>query len=418
MPDRSRRTCGRPREPRLSRARRLAQNGAMTAPASTRSVSSAELVSFVPRLTLDWLRDHAGRCHWREVDGTLAFVDISGFTAMSEQLCSLGLRGRGGGHGGHERHVSRALLAVAYAQGGGLLKFGGDALLLLFYEGENHAARAARAAAFEMRRTLRAIGRPRTSAGAIQLKMHAWTAQRFASSSSSWGTRTASCSFGRARVRAGRSRWRLASEAGEILLSPETVARLGSRYRGRRKGSRAPAQEHHPRRNERWHHYRTSRASRWRSLSPHPSVRSCSRWGRSRASTGTRPSPSSASPGSTRRSRPRVPKQRLRRSTRLVRAVQGGRRRAQGHVPRKRHRSRRRAHHPRIGCPRRPSGTTRSGCFELVRAIVNAGTSASCPHRSERGPCSSPARWERASAGRTPFSGTPRRSLRGSGARR
>ena len=64
-----------------------------------------------------------------------------------------------------------ALLGVAYAQGGGLLKFGGDALLLL-YEGEEHAARAARAA-FEMRRTLRAIGRPRTSAGAIQLKMHA-----------------------------------------------------------------------------------------------------------------------------------------------------------------------------------------------------------------------------------------------------
>ena len=54
-----------------------------------------------------------------------------------------------------------ALLAVAYAQGGGLLKFGGDALLLL-YEGDDHASRAARAA-FEMRRTLRAIGRPRTS---------------------------------------------------------------------------------------------------------------------------------------------------------------------------------------------------------------------------------------------------------------
>ena len=32
-----------------------------------------------------------------------------------------------------------ALLAVAYAQGGGLLKFGGDALLLL-YEGDDHAA--------------------------------------------------------------------------------------------------------------------------------------------------------------------------------------------------------------------------------------------------------------------------------------
>ena len=56
------------------------------------STASAELVSFVPRLTLDWLRDHPDT-RWREVDGTLAFVDISGFTAMSERLSSLGRAG-------------------------------------------------------------------------------------------------------------------------------------------------------------------------------------------------------------------------------------------------------------------------------------------------------------------------------------
>ena len=130
--------------------------------------SSAELVPFVPRLTLEWLRDEP-KAIWREVDGTVAFIDISGFTAMSERLSSLGKAGA--------EEVTEvmnatfaALLGVAYAQGGGLLKFGGDALLLL-YEGDEHAARAARAA-FEMRRTLRAIGRPRTSAGAVQLKMN------------------------------------------------------------------------------------------------------------------------------------------------------------------------------------------------------------------------------------------------------
>ena len=119
--------------------------------------ASAELVSFVPRLTLDWLRDQEEKT-WHEVDGTLAFVDISGFTAMSERLSSLG---RAGAEEVTEvmNATFAALLAVAYAQGGGLLKFGGDALLLL-YEGDRHAARAARAA-FEMRRTLRAIGRPR-----------------------------------------------------------------------------------------------------------------------------------------------------------------------------------------------------------------------------------------------------------------
>ncbi len=130
---------------------------------------TAELVSYVPRLTIEWLRDDPESL-WREVDGTIAFIDISGFTAMSERLSS---RGRAGAEEVTEvmNATFAALLAVAYAQGGGLLKFGGDALLLLF-EGDDHARRAARAA-FEMRRTLRAIGRPRTSAGAIQLKMHA-----------------------------------------------------------------------------------------------------------------------------------------------------------------------------------------------------------------------------------------------------
>jgi class 3 adenylate cyclase/tetratricopeptide (TPR) repeat protein len=180
--------------------------------------TSAELVSFVPRLTIEWLRDHPDEL-WREVDGTVAFIDISGFTAMSEKLSS---QGRAGAEEVTEvmNATFAALLAVAYEQGGGLLKFGGDALLLL-YDGEDHAARAARAA-FEMRRTLRAIGRPRTSAGAVQLKMHA-------------GLHSGRFQFflvgesHRELLIAGPAASRTvemeaASEAGEILLSPETVA--------------------------------------------------------------------------------------------------------------------------------------------------------------------------------------------------
>src|SRR5262245_22911552 len=131
--------------------------------------TSAELVSFVPRLTIDWLRDHP-EALWREVDGTVAFIDISGFTAMSEKLSS---QGKAGAEEVTEvmNATFAALLAVAYAQGGGLLKFGGDALLLI-YDGPEHATRAARAC-FGMRRALRKIGRPRTSAGAVQLRMHA-----------------------------------------------------------------------------------------------------------------------------------------------------------------------------------------------------------------------------------------------------
>jgi class 3 adenylate cyclase len=106
-------------------------------PVKNPASASAELVSFVPRLTLEWLRDHPESL-WREVEGTLAFVDISGFTAMSERLSSLG---RAGAEEVTEvmNATFAALLAVAYAQGGGLLKFGGDALLLL-YEGDDHAS--------------------------------------------------------------------------------------------------------------------------------------------------------------------------------------------------------------------------------------------------------------------------------------
>jgi class 3 adenylate cyclase/tetratricopeptide (TPR) repeat protein len=191
---------------------------------------SAELVSFVPRLTLEWLRDHPDST-WREVEGTLAFVDISGFTAMSERLSSLG---RAGAEEVTEvmNATFAALLAVAYAQGGGLLKFGGDALLLL-YEGDDHASRAARAA-FEMRRTLRAIGRPKTSAGAIQLKMHA-------------GLHSGRFQFflvgesHRELLVTGPAATRTvemesASEAGEILLSEETAALLGEDTIGEERG--------------------------------------------------------------------------------------------------------------------------------------------------------------------------------------
>jgi class 3 adenylate cyclase/tetratricopeptide (TPR) repeat protein len=202
----------------------------MTTTDSDRSDRAAELVSFVPRLTLEWLRSHPER-QWLEMDGTLAFVDISGFTAMSEQLSS---RGRAGAEEVTEvmNATFSALLEEAYALGGGLLKFGGDALLLL-YQGDQHPARAARAA-FEMRRTLRAIGRPRTSAGVVQLRMHA-------------GIHTGRFQFflvgdsHRELLVTGPAASRTvemeaASEAGEILVSQETAAELDPSTLGDEKG--------------------------------------------------------------------------------------------------------------------------------------------------------------------------------------
>ena len=121
----------------------------------------------MPRLLIEWLRDDPEQ-RWQAVGGTLAFVDISGFTKMTERLA------RKGKVGAEELNDTldtcfTELLSAAYDYGAGLVKWGGDAVLLLF-DGENHAVRAARAAA-AMQRTLRAIGRIRTSAGLVTLRM-------------------------------------------------------------------------------------------------------------------------------------------------------------------------------------------------------------------------------------------------------
>jgi class 3 adenylate cyclase/tetratricopeptide (TPR) repeat protein len=127
-----------------------------------------DLTPYVPRVVVDWLRT-SQEAKRRELEGTLAFVDISGFTAMSERLAQKGKLGAEEVTDVMNLTFSR-LLDVAYSAGGGLLKFGGDALLL-FFTGENHAARACDAA-YGMRKALRELGRPQTSAGPVTLKMH------------------------------------------------------------------------------------------------------------------------------------------------------------------------------------------------------------------------------------------------------
>src|SRR6185437_16941080 len=104
----------------------------------------------------------------RVVDGTLAFVDISGFTRLTERLAGKGKIGA--------EEMSNlldvtfaALLGVAYDYGAWLVKWGGDAVLLLF-EGEQHAERAC-TAAHAMRRSLRQVGRLKTSVGEVTLRM-------------------------------------------------------------------------------------------------------------------------------------------------------------------------------------------------------------------------------------------------------
>lgn len=135
--------------------------------ADTIDVSADFLLPYVPRLALDWAPSGSDPRHLR-VHGSLAFVDISGFTRLTERLA------RKGKVGAEEMSdilsaTFAGLLAEARTDGADLVKWGGDAVLLLF-QGPDHAHRAARAA-HRMRATLKEIGRLPTTSGTVVLRM-------------------------------------------------------------------------------------------------------------------------------------------------------------------------------------------------------------------------------------------------------
>src|SRR5205823_8454359 len=101
-------------------------------------------------------------------EGSLAFVDISGFTTLTERLSR---RGKIGAELLRDTldGVFVALLNEAYEWSAGLLKWGGDALLLLF-DGPGHPQRATRAM-WELQRTIENVGRLRVSGGTVTLRM-------------------------------------------------------------------------------------------------------------------------------------------------------------------------------------------------------------------------------------------------------
>jgi class 3 adenylate cyclase len=104
----------------------------------------------------------------QSVLGTMVFCDISGFTALSERLAKKGRVGSEEVAAALNRVFSE-MLDIATGRGGDLLKFGGDALLLLF-TGRGHCERAA-ASAFEMKKRLAVVGRIDTGSGRVILDM-------------------------------------------------------------------------------------------------------------------------------------------------------------------------------------------------------------------------------------------------------
>src|SRR3954451_360836 len=134
----------------------------------TASSTATPFTPYVPRLVVEWLRDDPERSRLT-VTGTMAFVDISGFTAMSERPSS---RGKAGAE--EVTDVMNAtfarLLEVGYGEGGTLLKFGGDALLL-FFTGDAHAARGTKTVV-GIGDALAGLGAPQSSAGPVELRLH------------------------------------------------------------------------------------------------------------------------------------------------------------------------------------------------------------------------------------------------------
>jgi class 3 adenylate cyclase len=108
------------------------------------AAAEGHLAPYVPRTVLEWAPEPGADGAWQEVDGTLLSADLSGFTRLSEQLAAIGKEGA------EEltsllnsvfEHMTGAVLDV----GGDVVKFGGDALLIL-YTGDGHAERACRSA--------------------------------------------------------------------------------------------------------------------------------------------------------------------------------------------------------------------------------------------------------------------------------
>ena len=184
----------------------------------------------MPRIAIEWLRETPNARH-RQIEGSLVFVDISGFTALTERLSKKGKVGA------EEMNdlldaLFAELLAVAYAQGAGVIKWGGDAVLLLF-DGEGHETRACRAA-LNMQRQIKSAGKLRTSSGVVTLRM-------------SVGIHSGAFDFflvgdlHRELVITGPAatmtvEMETVAEAGEVAVSPATAAALDRRYLGEEKG--------------------------------------------------------------------------------------------------------------------------------------------------------------------------------------
>jgi class 3 adenylate cyclase/tetratricopeptide (TPR) repeat protein len=203
----------------------------LVTPGATSSAhDGVDLAAFVSELARSWPIEPPEQTI-RTLSGTLVFADISGFTRLTERLAT---KGRIGAEemSDHLDAVLSPLLTAAYERGGWLVKWGGDALLLMF-DTDDHPHRGAAAAA-AMRSELQRVGSLATSVGRVRLRM-------------SIGMHRGDFTFHlvghrhRELLITGAaatltSRLEAAAEAGEILMSTAMAALLPAGSRGAAKG--------------------------------------------------------------------------------------------------------------------------------------------------------------------------------------
>ena len=117
--------------------------------AATDHLATRRLAPYVPEILRELIA--GGRTGLTEVDGSILFADVSGFTALSERLAKHGREGTEALITLIDRIMDR-LAGAAQQLGGDVIGFGGDALIVAFRD-EGHELRAA-AAAFDLQRAL------------------------------------------------------------------------------------------------------------------------------------------------------------------------------------------------------------------------------------------------------------------------
>lgn len=154
------------------------------------------------------------------VDGTAVVIDIAGFTTLAEQLSAAGREGT-------EQLIATlsriyTVLLPSTDDGGDVVKFAGDALVMLF-TGEDHARHAAHAA-WNMNRVLATIGDIHLPAVRARLRMsvgvHSGTFEVFLTGEDSLSVILTGAETSRVL------QLQAAAPAGRILVSDETAAAL------------------------------------------------------------------------------------------------------------------------------------------------------------------------------------------------